>query len=79
MTHLQVLITGGSTGIGKEMVEILAKKTVNIAVLDMAEPTYSSSASLHFVLYALLLTDSCDVRRKCQVLHVRRDGSQGNR
>ncbi|GAA5889944.1 hypothetical protein JCM16303_004358 [Sporobolomyces ruberrimus] len=37
-----VLITGGSTGIGKEIVERLAKKTPNIAVLDMAPPTYSS-------------------------------------
>lgn len=38
-----VLITGGSTGIGKEIVERLSKKTPNIAVLDMAPPTYSSS------------------------------------
>jgi NADPH:quinone reductase-like Zn-dependent oxidoreductase len=38
-----VLITGGSTGIGKEIVERLSKKTANIAVLDMAPPTYSSS------------------------------------
>lgn len=37
-----VLITGGSTGIGKEMVEILARKTNKIAVLDMAEPTYTA-------------------------------------
>lgn len=37
-----VLITGGATGIGKEMVEILAKKTNKIAVLDMAEPTYNA-------------------------------------
>lgn len=35
-----MLITGGSTGIGKEMVEILSKQTGNIAVLDMAKPTY---------------------------------------
>jgi len=38
-----VLITGGSTGIGKEIVERLAKKTPNIAVLDMAPPTYNAS------------------------------------
>ncbi|CEQ41848.1 SPOSA6832_03603 [Sporobolomyces salmonicolor] len=37
-----VLITGGSTGIGKEMVEMLATKTSNIAVLDLAEPTYQA-------------------------------------
>lgn len=37
-----VLITGGSTGIGKEIVELLAKKTNKIAVLDMAEPTYKA-------------------------------------
>ncbi|KAM0754267.1 NAD(P)-binding protein [Meredithblackwellia eburnea MCA 4105] len=36
-----VLITGGSAGIGKEVVEILAKKTSLIANLDMAPPTYS--------------------------------------
>lgn len=39
-----VLITGGSTGIGKELVEILAKHTSNIAVLDVSEPTYAASA-----------------------------------
>jgi hypothetical protein len=45
-----VLITGGSTGIGKEIIEILSKKTPNIANLDMAPPTYSNSAhSLHDV------------------------------
>ncbi|GJN87277.1 hypothetical protein Rhopal_000225-T1 [Rhodotorula paludigena] len=37
-----VLITGGSTGIGKEMVEILAGKTNKIAVLDLAPPTYDA-------------------------------------
>ncbi|GAA5905386.1 SDR family oxidoreductase [Sporobolomyces salmoneus] len=37
-----VLITGGSTGIGKELVERLSKKTGNIAVLDMAPPTYNA-------------------------------------
>lgn len=40
-----VLITGGSTGIGKEIVERLARKTSNIAVLDMAPPTYNASES----------------------------------
>lgn len=39
-----VLITGGSTGIGKEMVEILAGKTNKIAVLDLAPPTYDARA-----------------------------------
>ena len=38
-----VLITGGAGGIGKEMVEILARKTNKIAVLDMSPPTYSAS------------------------------------
>jgi all-trans-retinol dehydrogenase (NAD+) len=40
-----VLITGGSGGIGKEFVDILAKKTSKIAVLDMAKPTYLASES----------------------------------
>ncbi|GAA6000250.1 hypothetical protein JCM10207_007924 [Rhodosporidiobolus poonsookiae] len=38
-----VVITGGSTGIGKELVDILAKKTDKIAVLDLAPPTYSAT------------------------------------
>lgn len=40
-----VVITGGSTGIGKEMVEILARKTNKIAVIDLAPPTYDARAS----------------------------------
>ncbi|GAA5928997.1 SDR family oxidoreductase [Sporobolomyces koalae] len=43
-----VLITGGSTGIGKELVERLAKKTSNIAVLDLAEPTYSAKGVRYY-------------------------------
>ncbi|GAA5891398.1 hypothetical protein JCM6882_004682 [Rhodosporidiobolus microsporus] len=43
-----VLITGGSTGIGKEIVELLAKKTDKIAVLDLAPPTYAASGVKHF-------------------------------
>ncbi|SCV74896.1 BQ2448_7925 [Microbotryum intermedium] len=42
-----ILITGGSTGIGKEVVELLVKKTNKIVVLDMAEPTYVASG-VHF-------------------------------
>lgn len=35
----KVVITGGAAGIGHEAVKILARRTLNIAVLDMAEPT----------------------------------------
>ena len=38
-----VVITGGSAGIGKEMVEILSRKTDKIAVIDLAKPTYLAS------------------------------------
>ncbi|ORY88826.1 hypothetical protein BCR35DRAFT_288643 [Leucosporidium creatinivorum] len=37
-----VLITGGSTGIGKEVVDLLARRTNKIAVLDLAPPTYDA-------------------------------------
>ncbi|SCZ87856.1 BZ3500_MvSof-1268-A1-R1_Chr2-3g05324 [Microbotryum saponariae] len=43
-----VLITGGSTGIGKEVVELLVKKTNKIVVFDMAEPTYNAASGVHF-------------------------------
>ncbi|GAA5833542.1 hypothetical protein JCM5353_007956 [Sporobolomyces roseus] len=43
-----VLITGGSTGIGKEIVERLARKTPNIAVLDMAPPTYNAKGVKYY-------------------------------
>jgi hypothetical protein len=43
-----VLITGGSTGIGKEMVEILSRKTNKIAVIDLAPPTYDARESWPF-------------------------------
>ena len=38
-----VLLTGGANGIGAEMVDILARKTDKIAVLDMAPPSYKAS------------------------------------
>lgn len=38
-----VIITGGSAGIGKELVEILAAKCDKVAVLDVAAPTYAAS------------------------------------
>ncbi|PKI84551.1 hypothetical protein MVES1_001626 [Malassezia vespertilionis] len=40
-----VAITGGATGIGKDIVETLSKKCkARIAVLDIAEPTYAQAA-----------------------------------
>lgn len=41
-----VVVTGGSAGIGKELVEILAGKSDKVAVLDIAEPTYAASESV---------------------------------
>lgn len=39
-----VLVTGGSLGIGRSIVEVLSHKhRARIAVLDMAEPTYASA------------------------------------
>lgn len=40
-----VLITGGSAGIGKDMVEILSRKSGSVVVLDLAAPTYTASES----------------------------------
>ena len=62
-----VLITGGSTGIGKEMVEILARKTNKIAVLDMAEPTYSSRR-YHMLPSISIDADTAASHRRSQVL-----------
>lgn len=68
-----VLITGGSTGIGKEVVDILAKRTNKIAVLDLAPPTYDASelrrCSVILVKLALTLPPlSEDVKwYKCDV------------
>ncbi|SCZ94075.1 BZ3500_MvSof-1268-A1-R1_Chr6-1g08404 [Microbotryum saponariae] len=55
-----VLITGGSTGIGKEIVELLAKKTNKIVVLDMAEPTYKASG-VHY--YKCDVTDPAVIHK----------------
>ncbi|WFD04349.1 hypothetical protein MOBT1_003056 [Malassezia obtusa] len=39
-----VVVTGGSTGIGKEVVEVLSKRyKAKIAVLDIAQPTYTAA------------------------------------
>jgi all-trans-retinol dehydrogenase (NAD+) len=66
-----VLITGGAAGIGKEFVDILAKKTDKIAVLDMAKPTYLASESI-----PNKRTNGADLSilgsgRECQVVRVR--------
>lgn len=37
-----VLVTGGATGIGKQVVELLAGKTDKIAVLDVASPVHAA-------------------------------------
>jgi len=38
-----IVLTGGATGLGAGMVDLFAKKTCNIAVLDLAPPTYKAS------------------------------------
>lgn len=39
-----VIVTGGSAGIGKEVVQLLSqKRKATIAVLDMAPPTYAAA------------------------------------
>lgn len=35
-----VVVTGGSDGIGKIVVHLLAEKGIKVAVLDVQEPTY---------------------------------------
>ncbi|KAM0786882.1 hypothetical protein ACM66B_002307 [Microbotryomycetes sp. NB124-2] len=56
-----VLVTGGAAGIGHEVVKLLAKKTINIAVLDMAEPKEPVRGVKYF---------KCDVTSEEQVANV---------
>ena len=78
-----ILITGGSGGIGAEMVEILARKTDKIAVLDMSPPLYSASAASEWAAQrkspsSLLITCAsenvkyykCDVTDPAQIAEV---------
>lgn len=54
-----LVITGGSTGIGKDFVEILSKKSGNIAVLDLAEPTYKAK---NVTFYQCDVTDPAAIK-----------------
>ncbi|KAK4052781.1 hypothetical protein OIV83_002068 [Microbotryomycetes sp. JL201] len=58
-----VLVTGGAAGIGHEVVKLLAKKTVNIAVLDLAEPKSPVAGVKYF---------RCDVTSEEDVANVAR-------
>lgn len=46
-----VVITGGSQGIGKGIVEMLSKRGASIAVLDMAPPGYTKAPGSPEILY----------------------------
>jgi all-trans-retinol dehydrogenase (NAD+) len=43
-----VIVTGGSDGIGKAVVQLLAAANVKVAVLDVQSPTYESPPSLKY-------------------------------
>lgn len=43
-----VVVTGGSDGIGKIVVHLLAEKGIKVAVLDVQEPTYTPPPSVRF-------------------------------
>ncbi|KZM26790.1 uncharacterized protein EKO05_0000117 [Ascochyta rabiei] len=43
-----VVVTGGSDGIGKIVVHLLAEKGIKVAVLDVQEPTYEAPPSVRF-------------------------------
>ncbi|KAF1848472.1 NAD(P)-binding protein [Cucurbitaria berberidis CBS 394.84] len=43
-----VVVTGGSDGIGKIVVRLLAEKGIKVAVLDVQELTYEAPPSVHF-------------------------------
>lgn len=48
-----VVVTGGSDGIGKIVVQLLAEKSVRVAVLDVQPLTYDGMSTLFFFLIAL--------------------------
>lgn len=73
-----VLITGGAAGIGKELVELLSKKTSKIAVLDVSPPTYLASESTSFPASSVLMQD-CRERQVLQVRHHQPRCHQGGR
>jgi short-subunit dehydrogenase len=54
-----ILITGGSSGIGKQVVEDLAKTGVRIVVLDINEPTSTLPANVAF--YRADITSSASI------------------
>ncbi|KAE8836134.1 hypothetical protein HRS9139_04232 [Pyrenophora teres f. teres] len=43
-----VVVTGGSDGIGKIVVQLLAEKGIKVAVLDVQDMTYEAPPSVHF-------------------------------
>ncbi|KAL5334959.1 hypothetical protein BJX70DRAFT_339808 [Aspergillus crustosus] len=65
-----VLLTGGCSGIGKQMVLDLAKKRVRVVIVDIQEPTFSLPTGVTF--YKADITSSAsiaDVAEKIRAAH----------
>ncbi|KAL4867835.1 hypothetical protein BDV12DRAFT_170663 [Aspergillus spectabilis] len=65
-----VLLTGGCSGIGKQMVLDLAKKRVRVVIVDIQEPTFSLPSGVTF--YKADITSSAsiaDVAEKIRAAH----------
>ncbi|CAI7639720.1 unnamed protein product [Penicillium glandicola] len=57
--HELILLTGGCSGIGKQVMEDLARTGVRVIILDINEPTFTLPANVTF--YKANITSSADI------------------
>lgn len=61
-----VLLTGGTSGIGKQVMEDLSKTGVRVVILDINEPTFTLPSNVSF--YKADITNSADIASVAKVI-----------
>lgn len=63
------VVTGGSSGIGQEVVRLLSAKSFNVAILDLAAPPTNSVGSRNVRYFKTDVSDPDSVQKACAAVH----------